>query len=154
MPTASPSLAQPRAVAVIDEQVCIGCTLCIQACPVDAIVGATKLMHTVISDECIGCELCVPPCPVDCISMIPVEPSATGWSDQSADEDTRRRTDRARKRFEARNARLERLKSESAARRNRRLPDMAEFRALAKDERQRVLAAAIARGRAKKGSPK
>ena len=60
---------KPRAVAVIDEQVCIGCTLCIQACPVDAIVGAPKLMHTVIETECTGCDLCVPPCPVDCIDM-------------------------------------------------------------------------------------
>ena len=54
----------------IDEQICIGCTLCIQACPVDAIVGATKQMHTVIEAECTGCDLCLPPCPVDCIEMI------------------------------------------------------------------------------------
>jgi electron transport complex protein RnfB len=60
---------KPRQVAVIDEQTCIGCTLCIQACPVDAILGASKQMHTVISDECTGCELCIAPCPVDCISM-------------------------------------------------------------------------------------
>ncbi len=59
------------AVAVIDESVCIGCTICIQECPVDAIVGARKLMHTVISNECTGCELCVAPCPVDCIDMVP-----------------------------------------------------------------------------------
>jgi len=60
---------KPAAVAVIDEQTCIGCTLCIQACPVDAILGAMKQMHTVIADECTGCELCLPPCPVDCILM-------------------------------------------------------------------------------------
>jgi Na+-translocating ferredoxin:NAD+ oxidoreductase subunit B len=60
---------KPRQVAVIDEHTCIGCTLCIQACPVDAILGASKQMHTVISDECTGCELCIAPCPVDCISM-------------------------------------------------------------------------------------
>ena len=59
------------AVAVIDEARCIGCTLCIRACPVDAIVGATKLMHTVIASQCTGCELCIPPCPVDCIEMRP-----------------------------------------------------------------------------------
>ena len=59
---------KPKSVAVIDENTCIGCTLCIQACPVDAIVGAAKQMHTIIAAECTGCELCVPPCPVDCIS--------------------------------------------------------------------------------------
>ena len=61
-----------KAVALIDEQRCIGCTLCIAACPVDAIAGARGLMHTVIADYCIGCELCLPPCPVDCIEMAPV----------------------------------------------------------------------------------
>jgi electron transport complex protein RnfB len=59
-------------VAVIDEATCIGCTKCIQACPVDAIVGASKLMHTVIASWCTGCELCIPPCPVDCIVLAPV----------------------------------------------------------------------------------
>jgi len=62
---------QPRRVAVIDESACIGCTLCIQACPVDAILGAAKRMHTVIEAECTGCDLCLPPCPVDCIAMVP-----------------------------------------------------------------------------------
>jgi electron transport complex protein RnfB len=61
-----------KAVAFIDEQTCIGCTLCLQACPVDAIVGAAKQMHTIIISECTGCELCVAPCPVDCISMVPI----------------------------------------------------------------------------------
>ena len=61
---------QARTIAVIDEEVCIGCTKCIQACPVDAIVGASKLMHTVLADECTGCDLCLPPCPVDCITMV------------------------------------------------------------------------------------
>ena len=60
----------PPRVAIIDENVCIGCTKCIQACPVDAIVGASKLMHTVIADLCTGCGLCIPPCPVDCIVMV------------------------------------------------------------------------------------
>jgi electron transport complex protein RnfB len=66
---------KPPQVAVIDEAACIGCTLCIQACPVDAIIGATKLMHTVIADACTGCDLCVPPCPVDCIEMVPRDPA-------------------------------------------------------------------------------
>ena len=70
---------KPKSVAVIDEQTCIGCTLCIQACPVDAIVGATKAMHTVITDECTGCDLCVDPCPTDCIEMIPVPTTVDNW---------------------------------------------------------------------------
>ncbi len=70
---------KPKRVAVIDEQRCIGCTLCIQACPVDAILGAAKHMHTVIESECTGCELCLPPCPVDCIEMVPVEQDILTW---------------------------------------------------------------------------
>lgn len=66
-------------VAVIDEQTCIGCTLCIKACPVDAILGAPKLMHTVIAQECTGCDLCLPPCPVDCITMVPISPTLKTW---------------------------------------------------------------------------
>jgi len=65
---------KPALLAVIDEQRCIGCTLCIHACPVDAITGAAKWMHTVIAAECTGCELCLPPCPVDCIDLIEVRP--------------------------------------------------------------------------------
>lgn len=65
-------IEQARMIAVIDEPVCIGCTLCIQACPLDAIVGAAKQMHTVVADLCSGCDLCIAPCPVDCISMQPV----------------------------------------------------------------------------------
>ena len=66
-------------VAWIDEQICIGCTKCIQACPIDAILGANKLMHTVITSECTGCDLCVEPCPVDCIYMLPIEPTVATW---------------------------------------------------------------------------
>jgi len=71
---------KPRTVAVIDEDVCIGCTLCIQACPVDAIVGSAKLMHTVIEAECTGCDLCLPPCPVDCIEMVIKLPPPGEWA--------------------------------------------------------------------------
>lgn len=70
---------KPKTVAVIDEKACIGCTLCIQACPVDAILGAAKLMHTVIESECTGCDLCLPPCPVDCIEMVVQPPPAGEW---------------------------------------------------------------------------
>ena len=73
-------LERPRAVAVIDEAWCIGCTLCIQACPVDAIVGSNKMMHTVIEPVCTGCELCVPVCPVDCINLEIVTGTRTGWN--------------------------------------------------------------------------
>jgi electron transport complex protein RnfB len=68
-----------KTVVVIDEQTCIGCTLCIQACPVDAILGAAKQMHTVITDECTGCNLCLPPCPVDCIEIVPVTKDISQW---------------------------------------------------------------------------
>jgi len=68
-----------KKVAFIREAECIGCTKCILACPMDAILGAAKQMHTVIADECTGCDLCVEPCPVDCIDMIPVEPTIQSW---------------------------------------------------------------------------
>ena len=68
-----------KKVAYIREDECIGCTKCIQACPVDAILGAGKLMHTVIAKDCTGCDLCVEPCPVDCIDMIPVETTLKNW---------------------------------------------------------------------------
>jgi len=69
----------PRAMAVIDEAWCIGCTLCLDACPTDAIVGINKRMHTVIEAHCTGCELCIPVCPVDCISLEIETPGRTGW---------------------------------------------------------------------------
>ena len=69
----------PKGCAVIDENTCIGCTLCLQACPVDAIVGSAKHMHTVLSKECTGCGLCVAPCPVNCISMQPIPETLTSW---------------------------------------------------------------------------
>ncbi len=102
----------PAQIAYIREAECIGCTKCIQACPVDAIVGAAKLMHTVIVDECTGCDLCVAPCPVDCIEMRPlasVVPIVGGLA--STDHEHLQRSlkrDRARRRFEQRNARLHR----------------------------------------------
>ena len=70
---------KPKTVAFIDEQTCIGCTLCIQACPVDAILGAAKQMHTIIESECTGCDLCLPPCPVDCIEMVEIKEDMLTW---------------------------------------------------------------------------
>lgn len=70
---------KPKSVAVIDENICIGCTLCIQACPVDAILGAAKHMHTILEKECTGCELCLAPCPVDCIHMKVIEEDLETW---------------------------------------------------------------------------
>lgn len=77
--SAEHGVEKPRAVAVIDEMTCIGCTLCIQACPVDAIVGAAKQMHTIVADQCTGCELCLPPCPVDCIYMQTTAETVDTW---------------------------------------------------------------------------
>lgn len=102
---------RPRAAAVIDESLCIGCTLCIQACPVDAIVGAAKQMHTVIPDLCTGCDLCVAPCPVDCIAMVEVTPGRSGWQAWSQQQ-----ADAARERHQFRTLRLRREKEENDAR--------------------------------------
>ncbi|MFO2462482.1 electron transport complex subunit RsxB [Pseudomonas sp. 15FMM2] len=104
----------PAQIAFIREAECIGCTKCIQACPVDAIIGAAKLMHTVIVDECTGCDLCIAPCPVDCIEMrplplgiaLPIVGDLTASPQERMARASKR--DRARRRFEQRNARLQR----------------------------------------------
>lgn len=91
----------PMTVAVIDEAWCIGCTLCIKACPTDAILGSNKVMHTVIESACTGCDLCLPVCPVDCIEMVPISGESTGWAAWSSESATQ-----ARQRYEARQTRL------------------------------------------------
>ncbi|MGV1044617.1 electron transport complex subunit RsxB [Limnohabitans sp.] len=91
----------PRQMAIIDEAWCIGCTLCIKACPTDAILGANKLMHTVIEPWCTGCELCIPVCPVDCIQLENVTGEKTGWAAWSAEQ-----AHTARERYASRQQRL------------------------------------------------
>jgi electron transport complex protein RnfB len=129
---------RPLVVARIDEATCIGCTLCIAACPVDAIVGAAKLMHTVLADRCTGCELCIPPCPVDCIALLPTH---RAW--------TRGDADRARARFNARAARLQRQTGErdAPAASPVSMPDDP-----ARVKRQAAVAAALARARARRAA--
>ena len=145
---------RPRPVAFIESKACIGCTLCIQACPVDAIVGASKQMHVVLKDWCTGCDLCVPPCPVDCITMIPVTAHQTGWDAWSQKD-----ADQARQRYESRQIRLEREEQDNI----RRLAQKAKNKVKALDlesadsdtERQAIdrkkaiIAAAIARAQEK-----
>ena len=134
---------EPRVRAVIDEAVCIGCRKCLDVCPVDAIVGARKLMHTVIAAECNGCGLCLPPCPVDCIALVPVAVTpdpASPWPEYRHDE-----TGRWRARTEAR---LERL-----AQRTTRVRKPTRPATLTDEERARMrteIAAAVARVRARR----
>jgi electron transport complex protein RnfB len=145
----------PRMMAVIDEDWCIGCTLCLDACPTDAILGANKRMHTVIERYCTGCELCVPVCPVDCIALENVTGSRTGWQAWSADQAAQ-----ALQRYEARTTRRAREAIENDARLEQKaqakLADLpAHTHGAEGDELARkkaVIEAALARARAKRGS--
>lgn len=142
-------LPAERGVAVIDEAWCIGCTLCIKACPVDAIIGSPKQMHAVLSADCTGCELCIPVCPVDCIELPSVTPGCSGWaawSDEAAQT--------ARQRYDARTERLAR----EAMEQQQRLAAKAEGKLLGlalepdSDEKARkraVIEAAIARAKSR-----
>ncbi len=147
-------LERPRSLAYIDESLCIGCTLCIQACPVDAIAGAAKQMHTVVASLCTGCDLCVAPCPVDCIVMYPVSGEATGWDAWSQAE-----ADDARARHDLRTARLRREAEENDARlAAKAVSKMQELKqevpattaeAAEKERKRAIIAAAMERARAK-----
>ncbi|QJI30753.1 electron transport complex subunit RsxB [Pseudomonas sp. ADAK18] len=142
----------PAQIAFIREAECIGCTKCIQACPVDAIVGAAKLMHTVIIDECTGCDLCVAPCPVDCIEMHPlvmVLPIVGGLASNDHERQARSvKRDRARRRFEQRNARLLREEEQKLAERLSRVKRPTAVETVTVDPVQ----AAIERVRAQKAA--
>lgn len=144
----------PLRLAVIDEDWCIGCTLCLKVCPTDAIVGAHKRMHTVIEPWCTGCELCLPACPVDCIALEVVDPTVSGW-----DAWSQVMADTARSRYEQRRARLAREAVEHAARleskARMKLADLSAH-SLHTDpavlERKRaVIEAALARSRQRRG---
>lgn len=129
-----PSCGQPGPlmVAVIDPEHCIGCTLCIKACPVDAILGANKRMHTVLPDWCTGCDLCVAPCPVDCISMVAADPALGNWDTQ--------RANLARQRYQQTQARRKKRKAEmDTPAQARQMPDKAS-----------IVAAALAKARARR----
>ncbi|MES2820432.1 MAG: electron transport complex subunit RsxB [Pseudomonadota bacterium] len=142
----------PAQVAYIREAECIGCTKCIQACPVDAILGAAKMMHTVLVDECTGCDLCVAPCPVDCIEMRPLPASTAPMvGDLQLDAQTRtarsNKRNQARQRFDARNTRLQREAEGKAVERQARAARMAQA-----GPREDPLQAAIARIKAQKAT--
>jgi electron transport complex protein RnfB len=106
---------QPRLIAVINEAECIGCTKCIPPCPVDAVIGAPKQMHSIIAQQCTGCELCVAPCPVNCISMQPSPLPA--WNTADAEQ--------AKRRYLSRNQRMAKQEADKVARRQRQKQQLA-----------------------------
>lgn len=143
----------PLTLAVIDEDWCIGCTLCIKACPTDAIVGTHKRMHTVIEPYCTGCELCIPVCPVDCISLEIVSGERTGWEAWTPEQATQ-----ARSRYDARRERLKREEREHdavlEAKARMKFADL-EAHSLhtdpaVLDKKRAVIEAALARAKAKR----
>jgi electron transport complex protein RnfB len=147
-------VAGPRLLAHIDEAWCIGCTLCLAACPTDAIVGANKHMHTVIDAACTGCELCLPVCPVDCIDMLPSPAgAATGWAAWSQPQ-----ADEARERYAFHQFRLARAHTDNEDRLIRKAETkLADLPAASRHTDPEVLAnkravieAALARARAKR----
>ena len=130
-------ISKPKAVAFIDEDTCIGCTFCIQACPVDAILGAAKQMHTIIEKECTGCELCLAPCPVDCITMPEIK-------EIISDDIANKEANIARKRNNFRILRLEREKIERVERNvKRRLESNKGEKAKLIEEKRMEIAAAV-----------
>ena len=130
----------PRSVAFIMEDWCIGCALCLQACPTDAIIGSNKLMHTVIEDFCTGCELCLPVCPVDCIALENVTQNVTGWAAWSPQQ-----ADQARLRYAFHN---------SQSRQTGQCAPTGHNEGILPDQKRSVISAALTRARAKRDSEK
>ena len=137
----------PRAVAVIDEDWCIGCTLCLKACPTDAILGINKRMHTVIAPHCTGCELCLPVCPVDCIRMENASGEATGWAAWSPLQ-----AEQARTRYLVRQERLQREEQDSLEQAGATAMAAAPHEPDAQDPKHAAIAAALARARAQRAA--
>ena len=138
----------PNTVAFIDERLCIGCTKCIAACPVDAIAGGPKLMHTVVEALCTGCELCLPPCPVDCIRLVPAEGLTEAYEGWQFPQGGRERADALRARYFKH---TERLGKETENRGTRTVPMQGSARDEVQAQRKAEIAAAVARVRAKRG---
>ena len=146
----------PMTVALIDEHWCIGCTLCIKACPTDAIVGSNKRMHTVLPQYCTGCDLCLPVCPVDCIQMHPVSDDRTAWAAWSPEQ-----AQQARQRYDARQSRLAREEAATKARNLAKAEDkLAHLTEHSKhtepevlDRKRALIEAVLAKARAKQTRP-
>jgi electron transport complex protein RnfB len=132
----------PRRIVYIEEATCIGCTLCIQACPVDAIIGAPKRMHAVLEADCTGCELCLPVCPMDCIALEEASAGATGWAAWSPAQ-----ADTARARYAQRQARLARDAREHDERLSAQAAPPAVEADAGEDPKRAAIAAALARAR-------
>jgi electron transport complex protein RnfB len=146
-------LEGPRSVVFIDEDWCIGCTLCLDACPTDAIMGSNKRMHTVLEAYCTGCELCLPVCPVDCIKLEVASGDATGWAAWSQPQ-----ADLARQRYAAKTERVQRQAQEHSQRQQAlaqtKLADLAAHSRITDpvvlDQKRAIIEAAMARARAKR----
>lgn len=141
---------KPKVIAKIREAECIGCTKCIQACPVDAIMGKSRMMHTVITDECTGCELCVAPCPVDCIDLLPAKDAQQPL--QMSESDLIYQADHYRHRLQERTVRLKKRAHEKMMRHRQNKNVGHRAKTASQEEKKSFIADAIARAKAKRMS--